>query len=123
MFQTSDSNWNVYRLSWYLLWFLLGVFDTASGLVSRLVTTVKLVLRFNWSDNFLLEKQQIERHKEYLTKTPEHLAIILGTEEPDFQVLSKIIYWCFSAGIPIVSFYDHRGKFELLDNILLLSRH
>lgn len=65
----------------------------------------------------MYEKQFIERHKKHLDKIPYHLAVILGTEAPDFHVLSKMIFWCFSVGIPNISFYDHEGiplKFVVL---------
>lgn len=45
-----------------------------------------------------------------LNKTPQHLTVILGTEEPNFGDLINLIVWCTASGIPFVSFYDHNGK-------------
>ena len=82
-----------------------------------------VALFFVWLKRNLIENQlvHINKHKlainiihknyvQSLTKRPSHLVVILGTETPDFQALSKFVIWGLAAGINYVSFYDHRGK-------------
>lgn len=111
-------DWNIYCLTWYLLQFVFDVFDIVCRLVYVYpVKTITKCIRqvFGGPENLLDEKHLIECNKEHLDKIPHHLAVILGTEEPDFRILSKIIFWCFSAGIPNISFYDHQGMLNVVN--------
>lgn len=108
MFQFVKIDWNIYSLTWYFLQFLFDVFEFICGFVIYPVSTIKRYLPHR-TENYVREKQFIESHKKHLDKIPYHLAVILGTEVPDFHVLSKMIFWCFSVGIPNISFYDHEG--------------
>lgn len=55
-----------------------------------------------------------------LNKIPQHVAVILGPEEPSFKDLVNIVIWCTASGIPFISFYDHNGKYKILFFIVLL---
>lgn len=63
---------------------------------------------------FSKEYQCIDSKFRGLTKVPQHLAVILGPEEPSYKDLVKIVVWCTTSGIPYVSFYDHKGKNDAL---------
>lgn len=112
MSQFTKMDWNIYRVTWYLIQFVFDVFDIVCWLVYTYpVSTIKKLMPqvYGRTENFVDEKRLIECNKQHLDKVPHHLAVILGTEQPDFRILSKIIFWCFSAGIPNISFYDHQG--------------
>jgi len=80
------------------------------------------ILQINDRSNLLNDKCLIERNKNHLDKIPVHLAVILANEPPNFETLSKIIFWGLSAGIKNISFYDHKGTlvtkhYELYDHL------
>lgn len=100
---------NIYQSIWYLLQFIFNIVDLVRRFGSFTKRNFKNVVRKLKREDFSYEKKLIEKNKVKLTKIPVHLAIILGTEFPDFETLSKIIYWCLSAGIPNISFYDYQG--------------
>lgn len=57
------------------------------------------------------ERKLIEEHVGCMKKLPRHLSINVGIEEPNFLILSRVIYWALSAGIEVVSFYDYKGDY------------
>lgn len=101
---------DIYRVIWYLLQFIFDVVDICCRLGTLFKAKWKSIERRFGGEDFTSEKLLIERNKKILTKIPLHLAVILGTELPDFRALSKIIFWCLSAGIQNISFYDHQGN-------------
>lgn len=49
------------------------------------------------------------------SKTPHHLAVIVGSEQVSYIDFCKIILWCLSAEISHISFYNNKnGKFEVM---------
>lgn len=103
---------DIYRAIWYLLQFIFDIVDICCRLGTVAKAKWKNVERRLCGEDFTSEKVLIERNKKLLTKIPVHLAVILGTELPNFRALSKIIFWCLSAGIKNISFYDHQGNFH-----------
>lgn len=101
---------DIYSVIWHLLQFIFDIVDICCRLGTFAKAKCKNIQRKFGGENISNEKLLIERNKAKLTKIPIHLAVILGTELPDFRALSKIIFWCLSAGIPNISFYDHRGN-------------
>lgn len=101
---------NIYGVIWHLLQFIFDIVDICCRLGTFAKAKCKSFHRRFVGENISTEKALIERSKAKLTKIPIHLAVILGTELPDFRALSKIIFWCLSAGIQNISFYDHRGS-------------
>lgn len=101
---------DIYKVIWLFLHFIFDAIEYCA----RLFDAVKRKLTaHNRRENLSADKLLIESTKDYLTKIPSHLVIILGTElTPNFQILSKLIFWCLSAGIQNISFYDHKGKHE-----------
>lgn len=59
-------------------------------------------------DAYIAKIQQFE-------KIPKHLTVILGTEKPSLQDLANLVLWSLNAGIPFISFYDHEGKYLLIN--------
>lgn len=100
---------DIYRFIWIFIHFIFDVYDYCTWLMFVIKTKCVEMLEPNRIESLSDDKYMIESTKKYLTKTPVHLAVILGTELPDFHALSKIIMWCLSAGIQHVSFYDHKG--------------
>lgn len=100
---------NIYQLIWYLLQFIYNIVDIVRGLCLLAHQIYENVKRKLNGEDITFEKKLIEKNKVNLTKIPIHLAIILGAETPDFHALSKLIFWCLSAGIPNISFYDYQG--------------
>lgn len=100
---------NIYRIVWHLLQWIFDVVDSVQRCGSFIKWNYKKFLRKLNHEDFSYEKELIEKNKPNLTKIPVHMAVILGTELPNFEALSKIIFWCLSAGIPNISFYDCQG--------------
>lgn len=101
---------DIYRVIWHLLQFIFDIVDICCRLVTYAKVKCKSIQRRFGGEDFVGEKLLIERNKSKLSKIPVHLAVILGTELPDFRALSKIIFWSLSAGIQNISFYDHQGE-------------
>lgn len=105
---------NIYSVIWHFLQFLFDIVDNCYRLGIYARAKCKHIQRRMIGENLTSEKLLIETYKTQLSKIPVHLAILLGTELPDFRALSKIIYWSLSTGIPNISFYDHQGKKNLI---------
>lgn len=103
---------DIYSVIWHLLQFIFDIVEFVCRLGTFAKAKCKIIQRRFGGEDISIEKILIERNKAKLTKIPNHLAVILGTELPDFRALSKIIFWCLSAGIQNISFYDHRGNFH-----------
>lgn len=99
---------DIYKVIWLFVHFIFDAIEYCT----RLFDAVKRKLTAHYRrDNLSADKLLIESTRDYLTKVPSHLVIILGTESsPNFQSLSKLIFWSLSAGIQNISFYDHKGK-------------
>lgn len=110
MFKCEKMFFDIYSVIWHLLKFIFDIVDICCRLGTFAKAKCKIIQRRFGGEDISNEKLLIERNKAKLTKIPIHLAVILGTELPDFRALSKIIFWCLSAGIPNISFYDHRGN-------------
>lgn len=111
-FMSKKMSVDIYKVCWLFLHFIFDVIEW----VVRLFYAVKRKLTVgNRRENLLDDNILIESAREYLTKIPSHLVIILGTESsPDFKILSKFIFWSLSAGIRNISFYDHKGTLAFL---------
>lgn len=110
MFEREKMLLDIYGIIWYIVHLIFDIVDICCRLGTFTEAKCKSIQRRLAGEDFASEKLLIERHKKQLTKVPVHLAVILGTEAPDFRSLSKIIVWCLSAGIQNISFYDHQGK-------------
>lgn len=101
---------DLYKAAWLLLHFIAGLVE----IIGSLWTFVKFGCVQLWEKNYRNDikscKRVLELARNDLEKIPGHLAIILGGEEPDFRILSNVIFWCLSIGIQHVSFYDHKGR-------------
>lgn len=95
------------------VWIFLHLVFTINKILIEFIHNVKIKCYGLWyrydKHNLLSDKHVIEQNKGYFKKIPVHLVVVLGTEEPNFQALSKIIYWGLAVGIQHISFYDHQG--------------
>lgn len=105
---------DIYGVIWYIVHLIFDVVDICCRFGTIAKAKCKSIQRRLAGEDFSSEKLLIEENKRILTKIPVHLAVILGTETPDFRALSKIIFWCLSAGIKNISFYDHQGNLRLI---------
>lgn len=110
MFKCEKMYFNIHAVIWHLLQFIFDIVDLCYWFGTFAKAKCKNIQRAFGGEDITREKHLIEQNKVKLTKVPVHLAVILGTELPDFGALSKIIIWCLSAGIQNISFYDHQGK-------------
>lgn len=101
---------DIYSVIWHLLQFIFDIVDICCRLGTIANAKCKSIQRRLVGEDLSAEKVLIERNKLRLTRIPVHLAVILGTELPDFRALSKIIFWSLSTGIQNISFYDHEGN-------------
>ncbi|RZB39215.1 nogo-B receptor [Asbolus verrucosus] len=61
-----------------------------------------------------------KKHFGKLGKTPTHLTVLLGGEEPSPKDLANLILWCMAAHITFISFYDYKGSLKKHENELHL---
>lgn len=116
MFRREKMSVDIYKVIWLLLHFIFHIVDACSFLITLAISKCSdLVRRYSGADSFLYDKHLIESNKKYLTKIPSHLAVVLGVETPNFKALSNIIFWCLSAGIKDISFYDYQGTWLIFD--------
>lgn len=101
---------DIYSVIWHFLQFIFDIVDICCRLGTFAKAKCKSIQRRLIGEDLAGEKLLIETHKLRLTKIPVHLAVLLGTELPDFRALSKIIFWSLSTGIQNISFYDHQGN-------------
>lgn len=55
------------------------------------------------------EAEFIEKSIKCFSKIPKHLTFALGEEYVSYDDLVQIILWSLPAGIPVLSFYDHKN--------------
>uniref|UniRef100_A0A7G3AP17 ditrans,polycis-polyprenyl diphosphate synthase [(2E,6E)-farnesyldiphosphate specific] n=1 Tax=Lutzomyia longipalpis TaxID=7200 RepID=A0A7G3AP17_LUTLO len=99
----------LYKAAWLLLHFIFSIVEAVIFYRKFLVRKFK---QFSWSpqhDGYSKNPAEfIKLHRDYLDKIPTHLAVILGLEEPNFEVLSNLIYWAMASEISYISIYDHK---------------
>lgn len=103
---------SVYKAIWLLLHMIFNIKDFVQQLLFMGKLKCAALWKGNHKANLSYDKQLIEQWKQHLKKIPVHLAVILGTEEPNFNALSKIVFWGLAVGIQHISFYDHKGNFQ-----------
>lgn len=101
----------VYKILWFFLHYVAYIFEVIYWLGVSLITKFNEIFFINQTYGFKTEKEYIEHYRNNLSKLPEHLVIILGTEKPNFDALSSLVSWSSSLGVRFISFYDHRGLF------------
>ncbi|XP_053698099.1 dehydrodolichyl diphosphate synthase complex subunit Nus1 [Sabethes cyaneus] len=89
---------------------LLSVVHLLYGIITQLIATVRWLRQpARRNLNRSQENDVIERAVQGLEKLPQHLAVILGPAPPDYQALARFVFWCMSAKIGFVTFYDRNG--------------
>lgn len=53
--------------------------------------------------------KQIKNELHKIIKTPGHLTVLLGHDEPSLKDLANLIVWCLATQITFISFYDYKG--------------
>lgn len=100
---------SVYKTIWLFIHLLFNIKDFFEYIIFLVKLKCKELWKINGKPSLSQDKQFIEEHKGYLLKIPVHIAVILGTEEPNFEALSRIVFWGLATGIQNISFYDHKG--------------
>lgn len=103
---------DVYHTIWIFIHLLFNIKDFFTRLYFVVKTKCLELIRVRRKTDLFQDKYLIEENKGHLKKVPVHLAVVLGTEDPDFEALSKIVFWGLAAGIQHISFYDHQGKYS-----------
>ncbi|XP_055710645.1 dehydrodolichyl diphosphate synthase complex subunit Nus1 [Phlebotomus papatasi] len=99
----------LYKFAWFLLHLIFAAAEAVIFYRNYLLRKLK-----EFSSVSYLEKhgkspgEYIKLHREHLDKMPQHLAVILGFEEPNFLTLSNLIYWAMASDISYISIYDHQ---------------
>uniref|UniRef100_A0A6M2DZZ9 ditrans,polycis-polyprenyl diphosphate synthase [(2E,6E)-farnesyldiphosphate specific] n=1 Tax=Xenopsylla cheopis TaxID=163159 RepID=A0A6M2DZZ9_XENCH len=99
---------------YYVIWSLIHI---VFSLIKKLVFSWEFVkmkcyeLTYH-EDSIKNEVECISSSVKLFTKIPKHVVLILGTEKPSYDDLSKLLMWCIAAGISFVSFYDHNGTLK-----------
>ncbi|XP_059617582.1 dehydrodolichyl diphosphate synthase complex subunit nus1 [Phlebotomus argentipes] len=99
----------LYKAAWLLVHLIFTVVETVLFYRNHLLRQLrKLSPRSQPQKTPTNHVEYLKLHREYLEKIPQHLAVILGLEEPNFQTLANIIYWSMASEISYISIYDHR---------------
>jgi len=53
----------------------------------------------------------------YLTKIPDHMALVVGEEEISYNDLADMIFWGLALGVSFVSIYDRKGVIVRNQNV------
>ncbi|XP_018576699.1 dehydrodolichyl diphosphate synthase complex subunit Nus1 [Anoplophora glabripennis] len=56
--------------------------------------------------------KQIKTELHKIIKTPAHLTVLVGHEEPSVKDLANLIIWCLATQISFISFYDYKGTLK-----------
>lgn len=101
------------------LWLLLHTVFTWVEQLLRLLRRCRKAFHHIRPLGTALEFYRLKQSQQYVrsqlrsvSKIPNHLVVLLGPEQPDYQRLSQFIYWSNAAGIAYVSFYDHKGTIK-----------
>ncbi|KAI4457710.1 hypothetical protein MML48_7g00011720 [Holotrichia oblita] len=70
------------------------------------------------SNGKMSDFSEIVKQTQALPKLPKHITILLGNEEPSYRDLTNIVLWSIAAGIPFISFYDHKGLLRKSETLL-----
>lgn len=58
------------------------------------------------------DSEFIEKTVKNFSKIPKHLTFALGEEHVSYEDLVQIILWSLPAGVPVLSFYDHKDELD-----------
>lgn len=111
---------SVYKAIWVLLHTIFNIKDFVQQLLFIGKSKCSALWKGKQKANLPHDKYLIEQYKSCMKKIPQHLAVILGTEEPNFEALSKIVFWGLAAGIQHISFYDHKGNCNCISHSTLM---
>ncbi|XP_056635194.1 uncharacterized protein LOC130444169 [Diorhabda sublineata] len=101
---------NHYKIVYILIHTLYTIFYylwRLSVFISKLAIRI-IYSNFNHNDR----PDQLQKRLFNLSKKPLHLTIILDLEEYSLYDLANLIFWCLTAGIPFISFYDDKGNLK-----------
>jgi len=57
----------------------------------------------------------------YLTKIPDHMALVVGEEAVSYNDLADMIFWALALGVSFVSIYDRKGVIIRNESVLRKS--
>ncbi|GAB0095914.1 dehydrodolichyl diphosphate synthase complex subunit NUS1 [Sergentomyia squamirostris] len=116
----------LYKVAWLLLHLLFTFVETVIFYRNFLLRKFKKYWKSLKAEHGTQSAAEyIKLHREYLDKIPNHMAVILGLEEPHFETLTNIIYWAMASEISYISIYDHKELLQAQQNDLrefVLSR-
>lgn len=96
----------VYSVLLFILHLLADIFESALDVWVYIKYKLILIDECDLMSDF----DEIKRCKNKFTKLPNHITILLGTEELTYSDLSNIVMWNMAFGVPFISFYDCNGN-------------
>ncbi|KAJ8965012.1 hypothetical protein NQ314_004410 [Rhamnusium bicolor] len=101
----------MWSINFYRAFYL--VFHCAYTIFEYIHTALKYINHkiVDFGHEFLptTEKNNCIQNQLNKIRTPVHLTVLLGHEEPCYKDLVNLILWCMATRISFISFYDHKG--------------
>lgn len=108
----------IYKAFWQFLHIICSIYDVLFGFY-QLSRNVYIEIKSSFNVK-LSDVEYINLNVKNMTKIPNHMTVLLGTEDLSYSDIAKIIKWSLAAGINYVSFYDITGVIK--ENISELQR-
>lgn len=102
----------IYKIIWIVIHFIVNVCE----FLFRIGVNIRVKLtQLLWPKQSEYSKIEDNKYVAYsiskVNKIPAHIVIILDDDKPNFQSLTKLLFWGMTAGVKYMSFYDYRGKY------------
>lgn len=103
----------IYKLLWFLLYFFVETIETVYNWCTLLIHKCHFFLIESHQLNTVEhELKLIYKTKDILKKIPSHIIVILlNNDKPNYKKITKLIRWCYAAGVNYISFYDYEGEY------------
>lgn len=103
----------IYKALWAFLYIISRVYDIIGSLIITIYYAFEYAKSLISNEDGVKEMQYLEECKKDLSKIPKHLSIIIGSEEVNPDILSKIAVYALTLDINYISYYDIKGNFSL----------
>ncbi|KAJ8918995.1 hypothetical protein NQ315_016899 [Exocentrus adspersus] len=100
----------LFRALFFLAHSIYTVFEYIHGAVDSVINALVAVCHEVLSPTE--KNKQLQRELEKVNKTPVHLTVLLGHEEPSLKDLANLVLWCLATRISFISFYDYKGTLK-----------
>ncbi|KAJ8682044.1 hypothetical protein QAD02_017836 [Eretmocerus hayati] len=108
----------LFRFLLHTLHFLCSFYEFVRQQCALLIWSLEQ--RGYWGDVHKYSLSKFSPRLDELSRIPKHLVFLMGHEEVSVLDIASIIGWCTTAGIPFVTFYEH--KENLQDSLGLVKK-